>query len=374
MLRLGAGFGSTAGVAQSISMKAMATPGEKQAKAKGAVKRKRAKGIGVDIPFEEQVAKQLAAWDTMSFFALPKERRWVIIKSVRMAYKETAKAELALLRKMDEAKAARLKATREEEIAKFANRSLKYAKFSSMVVIASTAMLLALVVRHAGSPKELVDALLEQIRIRRHVYGVTAANLPCIGPKLGATPASEAERLQKAFAAIVEKPLPAKPSPPTPYPVRAAAAAPSALAVQLDVSHVSAVSQAWRDLIAVLNGAAVFNAPKKRKKAGAVAGPAAKKAKKGKAKAPAAKAPTPAELALEGKEFEEDGSDWRVLSVRWHAGSSVVVVWYYDIVEAERADVSESNMDDAIESGESYDCLEYSSVSEIKKWLEASRN
>jgi len=216
VLRLGAGFGATAGVAQSISMKAMATHGEKQAKAKEVVAHKRAKGIGLDMSIEKQVANQLAAWDTMSFFALPKERRWVIIKSVRMAYKETAKAELVLLRKMDEAKAARLKAAREEEIAKFANRSLKYAKFAAMVVIASTAMLLALVTLHAGSPKELVDALLDQIRIRRHVYGVSAADLPCMGAKSGTTAASEAVRLRQAFESMVEKPLPAKPPPPTP--------------------------------------------------------------------------------------------------------------------------------------------------------------
>lgn len=379
VLRLGAGFGSTAGVAQSISMKTMATPGEMGARAKRAVDNKRAKGIGLDMPIAKQVANQLAVWNTMSFFALPMERRWVIIKSVRMAYKETAKAELVLLRKMDEAKAARLKAAREEEIAKFANRSLKYAKFDAMVVIASTAMLLALVARHDGSPKELVDALLDQIRIRRHVYGVPAADLPCMGAKSGTTAASEAGRLRQAFETMVEKPLPAKPPPPTPYPLRAAAAAPSVLAVQLDVSHVSAVSHAWRELVAVLNGAAVFNAPKKkkkRKKVGLVAGPAAKKAKTGKSKAPAAKAPTPVELALAGEEFEEDGVDWRVHSVRWHPGSNAVVVWYYDIVEADRAAVSESNMDKAIECGDSYsyDCLEYSSVPEIKEWLKASRH
>ena len=285
VLRLGAGVGATAGVAQSISMKAMATPGELQSRAVAAVNKKRKRGLGGDSTAEEQVTKKIAAWHTYFFFSLSKERRWAIICSVRIAYKETAKAELMLLRKMDEAKAARLKASREEEITKHANRSLKYFKLAAVIVVASIAALASLVALHAGSPKKLVADLCQQIRLRKHVFGVPASELPCIGAKPGATDFSEAERLRKAFELIVTKPLPAKPPPPTPYPVRAAAAAPSELATQLDMSHMSDVSRAWRELIAVLDGGAIFKAPKrKRKKSAVPAGTS--RPKKAKANAP----------------------------------------------------------------------------------------
>ena len=209
---------------------------------------------------------------------------------------------------MYESKAARQKTTREEAIAKYANRSLNYNKFASIVVVTSIASLKALVDDHAENPKELVAALCQQIRLRKHVYGISSTLLPVIGAKPGATDASESERLRQAFESIVKEPLPAKPPPPTPYPVREAAAAPSALATQLDVSHVRAISEAWRDLIEVLDGAVVLKAPKKtkkRRKAEDIPGaaPVAKRAKSA-----IAKAPSPADVAvLEGQEFEEDG-------------------------------------------------------------------
>ena len=366
VLKLGAGVGATTGVALSIATKSMATDGELRSRAEAAVEKKRKRGLGGDLAIEEQVTEKIAAWQTLSFFALPKGRRWDIICSVRRAYKKKVLADLELLRKMDEAKAARLKASRDEEITKHASRSLKHYKLAAVPLVATVAALAALVALHVGSPKKLVADLCQQIRLRIHVCGVPAPELPWIGAKPGATDLSEAERLHEAFKVIVAKPPPAKLPPPTPYPVRAAAAAPSELAKQLDVAHVSDVSRAWRELIAVLDGGAVFKAPKKKKKESAV--PAAPSRQK-KAKATA---PTPAERALRGEEFEEEGVDWRVLCVRWHADVGKVVVWYYDIEEAGAAGVTEKHMGDAIESGDSYDCLEFSSVSEIKNWLKAA--
>ena len=58
--------------------------------------------------------------------------------------------------------------------------------------------------------------------------------------------------------------------------------------------------------------------------------------------------------------------------MRWHEGLGKVVVWYYDIKEADATGVTEKHMDDAIESGDSYDCLEFSSVPEIKEWLKVA--
>jgi hypothetical protein len=55
--------------------------------------------------------------------------------------------------------------------------------------------------------------------------------------------------------------------------------------------------------------------------------------------------------------------------VRWCADSGALVVWYYDTLEAEKCEISEEAMLDAIESDTAFDCLEYSSVSEIKSWI-----
>ena len=49
-----------------------------------------------------------------------------------------------------------------------------------------------------------------------------------------------------------------------------------------------------------------------------------------------------------------------------------MVVWYYDVVLAAAGGIDEEEMIDAIDKGDSFDCLEYSSVSEIKRWIECS--
>ena len=47
-----------------------------------------------------------------------------------------------------------------------------------------------------------------------------------------------------------------------------------------------------------------------------------------------------------------------------------MVVHYYDIADAaRREELSEEEMRDAIERDEYYDCMERSSVSEIKQWV-----
>ena len=89
-------------------------------------------------------------------------------------------------------------------------------------------------------------------------------------------------------------------------------------------------------------------------------------------KSKAAKTPSVADRALEGVEFEEDGVEWKVLTVRWCSSAQVVVVWYYDVVEAVADAVSEDQMTEAIDNGESYDCLEYSSVKEIRSWVKGA--
>ena len=61
--------------------------------------------------------------------------------------------------------------------------------------------------------------------------------------------------------------------------------------------------------------------------------------------------------------------EWKLLTVRWCADSGALVVWYFDILEAEKDEISEEDMADAIESGAAFDCLEVSSAREIKQWV-----
>ena len=241
-------------------------------------------------------------------------------------------------------------------------------EFAAVCVITSLAQLDGLVAAHAESPGELAEALRVQIRVRKYVYRVSMNNLPQITAKPGQSVAQEAERLRIAFVELVKVPLPAKQHSPTPFPVRGPIPAPSAEAVKLEKDHINQVSKAWGELIKVLDGSAVFKASKAKR---AVAqGTAPPKSKKARARKP--KAPSHSDRAVEGAEFEEDGIDWKVLAVRWCESTEAVVVWYYDVVEAEAGGIDEEQMNDAIDKGDSYDCLEYSSVSEIKRWIECS--
>ena len=95
----------------------------------------------------------------------------------------------------------------------------------------------------------LAEGLHQQIRVRLHVQGTRVSALPYIGAKPGASEEDEAARLRTAFAGLVQSALPARPGAPAPYPVRGAAAAPSALAVQLDVGHMREISNARKALV-----------------------------------------------------------------------------------------------------------------------------
>lgn len=361
------GVGATMGVAQSTLLHAMDTPGAKRDKAEKSVKAKRRSGVGTGATEEEQVEEQVSKWDVTSFFALSKSQRWTIIRSVRLSYKKNAKDEQALLEKMDQAKAGRNAKAREEEIAKFSNRCVKYNEFAAIPVIAAPLALDALAAKHADSPKELAEALRQQTRLRIHVFGMKRAELPLIGTKPGATDQEEAKRLLDFYTNSVKSALPPKPPAPSPFPVRAAVAAPSALAVELDRDHFVAVSAAWKELLLLLEKG-IFNAPKKKPPPGPPR-PNRARAESSSPRVPKERDPSASERALEGEEFEEDGIDWKVLSVRWCDEQEGVVVWYYDMEEANSSDVSEEEMSAAIEEGKSIDCLEYSSVREIRDWI-----
>ena len=154
VLKLHAGHGAT-GVAQAMHMNTMDTPSALERDAEERAKHKRKRGMETSATEAEDGAKQIAKWNSTSYFALPRNERWAIIKSVRKNYKANAKAELLLLQKMDEAMAARQKKARQDNINKNANQALKFNQFAAIPVIASLDQLDTLVAAHAGRPGEL---------------------------------------------------------------------------------------------------------------------------------------------------------------------------------------------------------------------------
>ena len=120
-----------------------------------------------------------------------------------------------------------------------------------------------------------------------------------------------------------------------------------------------------------------FNAKKaKRPKAGDATAVPPRRPKTNAPKSKKPKYPTPADRALEGVEFKEAGVEWKVLSVRWSAGVESIVVWYYNVTVATAGEIEESKMLESIDndSVDPYECLEFSSVQEIKNWVSESES
>lgn len=154
----------------------------------------------------------------------------------------------------------------------------------------------------------------------------------------------DAERILDFY--VANKPaleVPLKPDAPISYPVRDPVAAPSSLATELDRAHVIATLEAWKGLSEKLH-VGVFTVPKEK------ALNFSQKPKR--AKTAASSACNYSRRALEGKEFTEDRIDWKVSTVHWCDEQEVVVVWYYDVAEAESREVSEEDRTTAIEEGE----------------------
>ena len=105
---------------------------------------------------------------------------------------------------------------------------------------------------------EHLKVLRDQIRVRRHVFGVKSKDLPLIGDDTGD---ASVTRLEDALRTEVVKALPAKLAPPPPHPVRPRHAAPTALAISLDQQHLIAVSGAWAQLMSMANQF-VFRVPR----------------------------------------------------------------------------------------------------------------
>ena len=319
---------------------------------------------------EAEVDAKVDEFRVTSFFNLPKEERWVIIRDLQKRYqKGIVGASRDALKAEAGARLARLRLKKDEHIRLCAMRCDKYNDFVKVVPCRTVADLEALCARHADDLKACAEALRDQIRVRLHVYKVKAADLPNIGSD---NPEVAVARLMAELRAVVARALPRDPPPPVPYPTRSAHPAPTRAAVAFHMKHLEAISAALVALVEITAEGA-FKAPRRRtvlpKSPAEVAAP---KAKAKGTKRP--RGPTAAQAALEGEVFEEDGVDWKVLAVVWDADEEEVVVWYYDVEMAADGDLSEDEMDLARTEGLDLGPLECSSVTEVKGWIRAARS
>jgi hypothetical protein len=359
-LVLGASTHCLFGVAHSQLLKAFDAAATKEQLAKRAVAKRKKKNGGSGN--QEEINEQVEAWDVTSFFSLPREKRWRIIKDVQRNYRDLCV--LAPKKKVEEhdaAKVNRYRDARSKEIEKCLDRAARYAEFS-LIAPCTTVEQLEALNTPSTSVNEHLKVLRDQIRVRRHVFGLKPKDLPLIGDDTGD---GAVTRLEDALRMEVVKPLPAKPAPPPPYPVRPRHAAPTASAISLDQQHLVAVSAAWTQLMSMTNQS-IFRVPRQH---------AATRARR--AVAAPRQTATPQEVALSGTTFTEDAVDWKVLAPLWSEAQKVVLVWYYDEAAAAAAGVNEDSMRTfaaAVSCGvkDPGPCpspLERSSVMEIREWI-----
>ena len=146
------------------------------------------------------------------------------------------------------------------------------------------------------------------------------------------------------------------------------------------MKHYEDVGAAW----VVMNGMTdhgVFKAKKSQSKKGARRGQDVRGAPTTSGKrrtpgqprtVPASRAIRPAESALVGEEFEEEGIDWRVLSVVWSADQNQVMVWYYDVQAANVEGLTKEQMEAACAESQDLDPLECSTIAEVSSWIALS--
>ena len=359
----GASVEACCGVAHANVMHAFETEGaKKEVAAKIARKRRKLEG-GSTGDDSVAVEDQLESWDVTSYFSLPREERWVIIRDLQFNYKTTCvKEPKARMEAHDRATVSRLQEKADKHVRLVLNRAGEYSNRVKIVPCVSVAGLDAL--RAAHDDKALAEALRDQIRVRRHVYGVKQKDLPLIG---GDNDADAVTRLMSELAATVTKPLGRKPPPPVPYPVRATHPAPTPGAVLLDIEHVKKITESVLEL-ARLTSEGAFVAVRSARPRTAVTGAAAPAAA-----APTPRAPTAAMRGLVGEEFEEDGIAWMVLDVEWSENLEELVVWYYDVDMAEDDKITEEEMREGRKVGIIVGPVEVSSVAEVRAWIRASK-
>ena len=365
-LKLNASINAMIGVAHAKALKAFSTDGEKAEKAKATALKRRNAGGG-SSSLSSDAAALVKQWDTTSFFKMPREKRWEVIKSIQKNYTQLCVEDPKVrLEAHDEAAVERSREVRREEINKARARWMNYKKMDSIKPVESAVELQRLFDSFGGGDdKGRNEAMKDQIRVRLHVYRLKAADMPNMD-RAGLGQKHNSERLLKELKPVVDVPLPRKPREPSPYPERADHAAETDEALQLKEDYMKEFQQAWKDVMEMTKSG-TFTAPR-RASGGGVGAPR-------KTRKPAARQERSVrddEAALLGSEFEEDGTQWKVLAVDWSDDDAAMVVWYYDVAAA--GNMTEEEIESMRIDGKAgeVDALEFSSVSEVRKWVALS--
>ena len=361
-LKIKASVKAMIGVAHAKALKAFSTDGEKKEKAMQTARKMMARGSG-SSSLSNDAAALVEKWNVTSFFNFPREKRWMIIKSVQKNYKELCVDDpKTRLEKHDEAALERSRQARLDEINKARGRWLRYKQMESIQIAKSASELNDIYSSFSDEDdKARNEAMIDQIRVRIHVYALKAMELPKMHSELDYK--GNAARLRTALKPVVEKPLPPKPGAPSPFPERPHHSAPTDEATQLQEDYMREYNQAWKEVMEITQSGS-FIAPKRKARGGGLGAP--RKRRRG--RATKERSARDDEIALVGEEFEEDGVQWKVLAVDWSDDDASMVVWYYDV---QGANLSEEEMDKMRVEGTAgnVDALEFSSVSEVKEWV-----
>ena len=79
---------------------------------------------------------------------------------------------------------------------------------------------------------------------------------------------------------------------------------------------------------------------------------------------------------MEGQEFEEDSTLWKIMEVKWDEEQGQFVVLYFDVQGLEDHGLTECDLEEDAEGAVEYrsQYVEWSSLNEVKTWLRASNS
>jgi len=320
----------------------------------------------LDIEAEE------GKWRLKSYFEIPADERWRLLRDIRRRYHDICVLKPRLdLEAHNDAKRQRSTdaATKAEERANA--KALAFMGFKDIDIVTTDAGLATIRAgfesrgKLLGTKGSFIEYLRSQLRAREHAYGQTKAKdaLPAIG---SGSSLEEVTRIVDGLRPLFSKPLLLIGAPdPLPSRERSQAVAPTELAKKLLVEYGKRMRQAWVQLGEYMDKG-VFRLPRR-----AVAEGRKRRARKPRA-APAPRTPTARQrAAVLGKDFEDEGVQWRVLDVKWSAEYSEVVVFYYDVEDADEEELKAIDATDDFE-GCGLDAVEMSTLSEVMKWIKES--
>ena len=260
---------------------------------------------------------------------------------------------------------------------------LDYRKHDRIEPITTPQGLAALKADHGDSHGNYADALRNQIRVRKYVYGM--GDLPAIG---GGSSDGELARLELAVGILVGQELGEKMPEPNPEFRPHDHSTSTDGAKQKFYDHIKQVVAAYRGLIALTekgvfrlpvgdgedddgestssSGSSIMRASSSSSSSSSTATPRPRKARRVKAK----------ETGTVGQSFEDGGTNWKVLDVVWSDVYGEVVVYYYDMDSVNAEGIEEKELMDSLDDAGDHlynEHIEFSKIKEVMGWLRASK-